>query len=243
MKKHIDKVFREKLQNHEVRPTPQAWKQLEAKLNGKKQQKKVLFPYWRAAAAVVIGIAVGTWVAKNQSVTPTPQTLTSATQQPLNQNTKPLPTNATQDSPKPEKHTSQPQVLLAKTTKNKAKAVKKTQQVLVQTNTSQALVINEEIQANTNQPIPEPQVIITANTNELPANTPENTEQTANYEVEVVIKTDVTANNQAKPKTWLKRTLQKLRNNPDENTETVQASVSIFGISTDKLFKKTNQQP
>ncbi|NVK48974.1 MAG: hypothetical protein HWE09_04360 [Cyclobacteriaceae bacterium] len=55
---HIDVIFREKLENHEVKPSQLAWERLEHQLP-KQEKSNVGIYWWAAAAAVVILFFVG----------------------------------------------------------------------------------------------------------------------------------------------------------------------------------------
>ena len=53
----LDRVFKEKLENHEVSPVPVAWDKLEAQLDAVKQPKKST--WWAIAAAMPLLLGLG----------------------------------------------------------------------------------------------------------------------------------------------------------------------------------------
>ncbi|MCS5490167.1 hypothetical protein [Algoriphagus limi] len=55
---HIDVIFREKLENHEVRPSQLAWERLENQLPKEEKSNPRIY-WWAAAAAVVVIFLVG----------------------------------------------------------------------------------------------------------------------------------------------------------------------------------------
>ncbi len=53
--KELDNLFKNKLEELETTPSPQAWDKLQSGLAG--QQKKIKYPYWRVAAAILLLIS------------------------------------------------------------------------------------------------------------------------------------------------------------------------------------------
>ena len=53
----LDRVFKEKLENHEASPIPAAWDKLEAQLDAAKQPKKS--SWWAIAAAMPLLLGLG----------------------------------------------------------------------------------------------------------------------------------------------------------------------------------------
>ena len=45
-KKHIDRIFQEKLKDFEASPSPQVWKNIENKINSQKEKTRKTFPVW-----------------------------------------------------------------------------------------------------------------------------------------------------------------------------------------------------
>ncbi len=61
-KKHIDRLFQEGLKDFEATPSNAVWKNIEAKLNNKKEKKRIIPIWWRmggAAAILLISLFVG----------------------------------------------------------------------------------------------------------------------------------------------------------------------------------------
>ena len=59
MSNRMDQLFKKKLSDHTLTPSPEAWSKIEAELS--KKNKFVIF--WRAAAAFILcGLLVGSWV-------------------------------------------------------------------------------------------------------------------------------------------------------------------------------------
>ena len=121
----LDRVFREKLENHEASPSSVAWDKLEAQLDAARQPKKS--SWWAIAAAIplLFGLAYLIWsqvpqpeqensVAASEEVLEvpldpesTPQAETSVSEEVQNQN--PLAETATPSSSKPVLKSSLPQ--------------------------------------------------------------------------------------------------------------------------------------
>lgn len=55
--KNFDQYFKEKLVNHEVRPSKLAWEKLDSQLGNKK--RAIYFPFMRIAAAIILLLGVG----------------------------------------------------------------------------------------------------------------------------------------------------------------------------------------
>jgi hypothetical protein len=53
-KKHIDELFKERFQNLEVSPPARVWDNIEARLNQKKQDRKVIPLWWRVAGVAAL---------------------------------------------------------------------------------------------------------------------------------------------------------------------------------------------
>lgn len=65
-KKNIDRLFQEKLKDFDVHPQPHVWEHIEAKLNQKEKDRKVIPIWWRlagvaAALVVMLGIGFNIW--------------------------------------------------------------------------------------------------------------------------------------------------------------------------------------
>ncbi len=63
----IDKLFKAKLGNQSVTPRPEAWEQLQARMNpaAPKEEKKPVMWYYSVAAAVTMLLGVGFWTMKD----------------------------------------------------------------------------------------------------------------------------------------------------------------------------------
>jgi hypothetical protein len=71
-KKNIDRLFQEKLKDFEVHPQPHVWDHLEANLNQKEKDRKVIPIWWRlagvaAALVVMLGIGFNIWNRQNST--------------------------------------------------------------------------------------------------------------------------------------------------------------------------------
>jgi len=53
-KKNIDNLFKERFQNFEAAPSPEVWNQLEAKLQEKKKERRVIPLWWRVAGVAAL---------------------------------------------------------------------------------------------------------------------------------------------------------------------------------------------
>lgn len=54
MENNIDKIFKNKLLQHQEKPSEQAWEKLEKAMYGKEMKRRSLGVYWQVAAAVVL---------------------------------------------------------------------------------------------------------------------------------------------------------------------------------------------
>ncbi|WP_373494792.1 hypothetical protein [Aquiflexum sp.] len=72
--KNFDRYFKEKLVNHEVKPSKLAWERLDSQLG--KKGKAVYFPFMRIAAAIILLMGVGyiIWQVSGSENLPGPQT-------------------------------------------------------------------------------------------------------------------------------------------------------------------------
>lgn len=65
-KKHIDRIFQEKLKDFEVSPNPELWNNIQGQMNLEKEEPKKAFPLWLrlagVAALLVILFTAGTWM-------------------------------------------------------------------------------------------------------------------------------------------------------------------------------------
>ncbi|TPV34999.1 hypothetical protein FJ651_05585 [Paucihalobacter ruber] len=71
-KKNIDRLFQEKLKDFEVHPQPHVWDHIEANLNQKEKDRKVVPFWWRlggiaAALVVMLGIGFNIWNRQNNT--------------------------------------------------------------------------------------------------------------------------------------------------------------------------------
>lgn len=71
-KKNIDRLFQEKLKDFEVHPKPHVWEHIEANLNQKEKDRKVVPFWWRlggiaAALVVMLGIGFNIWNRQNNT--------------------------------------------------------------------------------------------------------------------------------------------------------------------------------
>lgn len=69
-KKNIDRLFQERLKDFEVHPQPHVWEHIEANLNQKEKDRKVIPIWWRlagvaAALVVILGIGFNIWNRQN----------------------------------------------------------------------------------------------------------------------------------------------------------------------------------
>ena len=60
MEKTFDKVFKDKLGEVSVAPSPQVWENISASLEPKQQKKRVIYP-WLGLAASVLLVSLGAW--------------------------------------------------------------------------------------------------------------------------------------------------------------------------------------
>lgn len=65
-KENLDTIFRENLENHEVKPSRLAWERLENQLP-KQEKKSAPFVWWAVAAAVALLLAVGSLLRSTDS--------------------------------------------------------------------------------------------------------------------------------------------------------------------------------
>ena len=79
-KKHIDRIFQEKLKDFEVSPNPELWGKIQNELNLEKEEPKKVIPIWlriaSIAAVLAILITVGSFVFDGESNTLTPDSNT-----------------------------------------------------------------------------------------------------------------------------------------------------------------------
>ncbi|MCF8319432.1 MAG: hypothetical protein K9H63_03905, partial [Sphingobacteriaceae bacterium] len=60
MENTFDKVFKDKLKDVSVTPSPQVWENISASLEQKQQKKRVIYP-WLGVAASVLLVSLGAW--------------------------------------------------------------------------------------------------------------------------------------------------------------------------------------
>jgi hypothetical protein len=84
----LDELFREKLIDHQVVPSPEAWKKIEANLPAKSVS---LYTYWWAVAASIALVLVGSYVLTSMQNNPTTEnSLADKTTNPIYQETIPV---------------------------------------------------------------------------------------------------------------------------------------------------------
>ncbi len=80
-KKHIDRIFQEKLKDFEVAPNPELWNNIQGQMNQENEEPKKAFPLWLRLAGIAallsILFTVGTWVfdGNNSSTLPKQNTV------------------------------------------------------------------------------------------------------------------------------------------------------------------------
>ena len=85
-KKNVDRLFQEKLKDFEVTPDKSVWKSINADLNKKKKERRIIPLWWKLsgiAAGIVLLIAIGSYFTKDTKSTQ-PETLVDTPKNDLN---------------------------------------------------------------------------------------------------------------------------------------------------------------
>ncbi|PNQ74734.1 hypothetical protein C1T31_00915 [Hanstruepera neustonica] len=92
-KKHIDRIFQEKLKDFEVSPKPELWDNIQSKLNLEKDEPKKIIPIWMRivgiAALLALLFTIGSFVFNSAdliSSEPNQNTVDTNSQEPFNEN-------------------------------------------------------------------------------------------------------------------------------------------------------------
>jgi len=85
-KKHIDRIFQEKLKDFEVTPSPKVWKQIQSKIEQPNKETKKAYPIWMrlagVAALLLLLLTIGNAIVNNQDANP--KTNVVGTENPIN---------------------------------------------------------------------------------------------------------------------------------------------------------------
>jgi len=248
MENNIDKLFKNKLLQHQEQPSEQAWKKLEEAMYGKQTKQRSLGVYWKVAAAVALLLVASVFYFGNREKENLSAKLKNTPSQQPKQYKKEEAKNLNiekQNTEIEEVKTYQPTKYLAKSTQVKsqaAKSTKVTNEVLISQTTGklEAKPAKEEILIASNSIV-----------KEETGNPQESEEQ----EIRITVKfADETTEPQEigqgngtvakSKKSWLGKVVANMKKKRQEeqardggeNQE--KASFSVFGIDTEKVFAK-----
>lgn len=261
---NIDRLFKNKLGNHQIEPSEEAWHKLEEALYGKQIKQKSLVVYWRVAAAVALILTVYFFYYQNEekqyqglaekSLKEGQEkniTFNKAEQVAIlpDKSKKEIENTDLKKSLK-EKPSAGKQNKIAKNTVQIAKANPLKASQLSQKNIQQATdgslskgMSEEVIAQNTIQQISQEEVA----SKELAPS-----EQEESFSIIVRIEEEDEEEKEAKPskKSWFKKMVNNMRKSREKEREQEgeyedrpeKSNVSIFGISADKIFAKKHPQ-
>lgn len=239
MENNIDKLFKNKLLQHQEKPSEQAWEKLEKAMYGKEMKRRSLGVYWQVAAAIALLLTVSFFYSQNSekenlNATKLEKTKIEKPTQ-VQEVEKELITDKSTELE--EVKTYQPIITLAKhkvenaTKEQKAKAVVESLPAEI----AQNVVVKqaeEVIVANQATEIVEEKIA-----------TPQE-DLATEEEIRITVKfAEEVAPKQAK-KSWLGKVVSSIKKKRQEEhdreseSNTEKATFSIFGIDTEKVFAK-----
>ncbi len=255
---NIDKLFKNKLENHQIEPSDQVWHRLEEALYGKQIKQRNLVGYWSVAAAVALILTVSFFYYQNESKQN--QELTGKNLNKL-QEKNVIMSNPDQEIIHPEISKNEIENAHLKENQSLVKQDRITEKA-TQITKANKLEINYLPQKNTQQVIDSTlnkgisQEMIVQNTIQKTAKEEVNSNASVSLAEEesfaIVIKVEEQEEQEVgtDKKSWLKKLVNNIRKNrekqrakEEEYEEKPEKShVSIFGISADKIFAKKHQQ-
>jgi hypothetical protein len=260
----IDKLFKNKLGNHQIEPSEEAWNRLEEALYGKQIKSRSLVVYWRVAAAVALILTASFFYyqngekqnqalvdknlhegqEKNSSMSKAAQVAI------LPDESKKEMENTNLNESLKENQSVLKQDKIAENSVQVAKVNPLEKNQLAQKNVPQAIDeslnkgINEEVIAqNTTQQSEKEEV-------SSKALVPSEQEESFAIVIRVEEQGEEEKEIETSKKSWFKKMVNNMRKNREKEREKEEeyedrpekSNVSIFGISADKIFAKKHQQ-
>jgi hypothetical protein len=254
----IDKLFKNKLENHQIEPSDQVWQRLEETLYGKQIKQRNLVAYWRVAAAVALILTVSFFYYQNESKQN--QGLIGENFNKL-QEKNVIISKPDQEIIHPEIRKSEIENTHLKESQSLVKQDGTTKKATRMTKVNQ-LGINYLPQKNAQQTtVDDPnkgihQEMIVQNTTqnrvkeEVSSNASVSLVEEENFAIVIKVEEQEEQEVGTDKKSWLKKMVNNIRKNrekerakEEEYEEKPEKShVSIFGISADKIFAKKHKQ-
>jgi hypothetical protein len=251
---NIDKIFKNKLSNHQVQPSGEVWNRLEEAMYGKQIKRRNLVAYWKVAAAVTLLLSASYFYFQEDK------------NQVIDNHTAKIATTPTKKDTKVDfsiNSLNQPAQIPTKLVEKEAitrKTIKKTNQISKEnphkediSKQEPMVVIQQKDVIDTSEPLPTIETEQTlANQEETATARLENQHTEESFSIIVKIEEE-TSEEQDKDapkekKSWIKKMVSNMKKNREkEKVESAEekpqkAKISIFGINTDKIFAKKQHQ-
>lgn len=262
----IDRLFKNKLENHQIEPSDQAWKKLEEALYGKQIKQRSLVGYWRIAAAVALILTASFFYYQNEKEQN--QGLADKNLNEVQEKNSAI-NKAEQVAILPDKSEKEMENADLKESSEKKQSVPKQDKItkkvaqVAKLNNSE---VNQLVQKNTHPATDEnlnkeiSEEVIAQNTTqkiekeEVSSKVLTSSEQEESFAIVVRVRVEEQYEEEKEievgKKSWFKKMVNNMRKNREKEQEKYEeyedrpekSNVSIFGISADKIFAKKHQQ-
>ncbi|MCU0394093.1 MAG: hypothetical protein MUE81_23540 [Thermoflexibacter sp.] len=251
---NIDKIFKNKLSNHQIQPSGEVWNRLEEAMYGKQIKRRNLVAYWKVAAAVVLLLSASYFYFQEDK------------NQAIDNHIAKIQTTPTKEDGKVDFSTnslSQPAQIPTKLAEKEAitgKIIKKSHQISkesphkedISKQEEPMMVIQQKNVIDTSEPLPTIETEQTLANQETAIAHLENQNTEESFSIVVKIEEE-TSEEQDKDtpkekKSWIRKMVSNMKKNREkEKVESAEgkpekAKISIFGINTDKIFAKKQHQ-
>ncbi|GAB4198305.1 MAG: hypothetical protein OHK0057_36600 [Thermoflexibacter sp.] len=260
----IDRLFKNKLENHQVEPSDQAWKKLEEALYGKQIKQRSLVGYWRVAAAVALILTASFFYYQNEKEQN--QGLADKNLNEVQEKNSAI-NKAEQVAILPDKSEKEMENADLKERSEKKQSVPKQDKIakkVAQVAKLNNLEVNQLVQKNIHPAIDKnldkgiSEEVIAQNTTqkiekeEVSSEVITSSEQEESFAIVVRVEEQYEEEKgiEVGKKSWFKKMVNNMRKNREKEREKYEEyedrpekpNVSIFGISADKIFAKKQQQ-